>query len=214
VSIGPAATFANAKDGGKHVFAPAKTQKSTVYLRRDHAGGAQNSLSCVPAAALHDPHVTRNLQLMLWDAALYSIMVGLGEQYLSAFAIALGFSATIAGWITTIPLLAGSTLQLISPWAVERLGSHRTWVVGCVLVQGLSFVPLVIAAVVGTLPAFIGVPGLPPGLPGMLGSPALCLPICAPDFWRGARGSAKPVCSWRFAQAGCCCNGANRQTRC
>jgi len=34
-----------------------------------------------------------------------------------------------AGLITTLPLLAGALLQLVSPAGVRRIGSHRRWVV-------------------------------------------------------------------------------------
>lgn len=136
---------------------------SGVSSPRDEAAAAAQT---VTAAALNSPgqhHVRpvtpaehqRNLQMMLWDVACYSVMVGLGEQYLSAFAIALGLSDTISGWITTIPLLAGAALQMISPWAIRKLGSHRLWCVGCVGVQGLSFIPLVIAAAWGQIPTWL-----------------------------------------------------------
>lgn len=82
-------------------------------------------------------------------------MVGVGESYLSAFSLALGCSDTVAGWIVTIPLLAGAALQLVTPWAVQRLGSHRQWVVGCSLVQAAAFIPLMFAAIVGTMPVWL-----------------------------------------------------------
>ncbi len=119
---------------------------------------ARSSLRPIPAPVVtpnDDPDLTRNLTLSLWDVAFYSMMIGLGEQYLSAFSLALGCSDTVAGWIVTIPLLAGAALQLITPWAVQRLGSHRQWVIGCSLVQAFSFVPLVIAAVVGEIPVWL-----------------------------------------------------------
>lgn len=40
-------------------------------------------------------------------------------------------------------------LQLVSPWAVRRLRSHRRWVVTCALLQAASFVPLLAQAVRG-----------------------------------------------------------------
>jgi len=110
----------------------------------------------LPAAVpARDTALARNLSLSIWDVAFYSIMVGVGEQYLSAFSLALGCSDTVAGWIVTIPLLAGAALQLMTPWAVQRLGSHRQWVVGCSMVQAFSFVPLTIAAVVGEIPVWL-----------------------------------------------------------
>lgn len=102
-----------------------------------------------------DPELTRNLRLSVADAAFYSVMVGVGECYFSAFSLAVGCSNTVAGWIVTFPLLAGAALQLISPWAIRRLGSHRQWVVGCSLVQACCFVPLIIAAVAGSIPVWL-----------------------------------------------------------
>lgn len=58
-------------------------------------------------------------------------MVGCGETYLPAFALAAGFGPVAAGLVATIPLLAGAIAQLITPLAVVRLGTNRGWVVAC-----------------------------------------------------------------------------------
>ncbi len=96
-----------------------------------------------------------DLRAILGEGAASSAMVGAGENYLPAFALALGLGQVAAGLISTIPLLAGAVLQLISPWAVQRLGSHRRWVFICAAVQAGSFVPLVAAALVGRMPAIV-----------------------------------------------------------
>jgi MFS family permease len=93
----------------------------------------------------------RDLAYVHTDAIAASVMVGTGETYLAAFALALGLGDVVAGIVATGPLLAGAVLQLVSPYAVSRLGSHRRWVVWCAALQALSFVPLVIAALVGSL---------------------------------------------------------------
>lgn len=80
------------------------------------------------------------------DGASFSVMVGIGETYLPAFVLAAGLGQLAAGLITTAPLMAGGILQLISPWAIRRLGSHRRWVVLCTFCQALSFLPLAAAA--------------------------------------------------------------------
>lgn len=80
-------------------------------------------------------------------------MVGMGEAYLPAFALALGIGEIVSGLVASIPMLGGAMLQLASPAAVRWLGSHKRWVVVCATCQALSFVPLVIAALVGHLSA-------------------------------------------------------------
>jgi MFS family permease len=92
---------------------------------------------------------------MLGDGAAWSVMVGMGESYLPAFALAAGLGEVAAGLVATIPLVAGAVLQLISPAAVRRLGSHKRWVVLCAACQGLAFLPLAIGAYSGAVAAWL-----------------------------------------------------------
>lgn len=96
--------------------------------------------------------VRRNLTFSLLDGSFYSIMVGMGEAYLAALVLALGYSETHAGLIVTVPLLLGSMFQLISPHAVLYIGSYRTWVVIMALMQGLALFPLALTAVFKSAP--------------------------------------------------------------
>ena len=73
-------------------------------------------------------------------------MIGAGETYLQAFVLAIGMGEVFAALIATLPQLIGSLLQLMSPWAVRSLGSHKWWVVACAGLQALCFLPLIIAA--------------------------------------------------------------------
>lgn len=91
----------------------------------------------------------RDLRSIVADGVLFSVMVGLGESYVPAFALALGFGAVAAGLLTTLPMLVGAVFQLTTPAGVRWLGSYRRWVVLCARLQALSFVPLVLAAVLG-----------------------------------------------------------------
>jgi MFS family permease len=83
------------------------------------------------------------------DVAAYSLMVGFGETYLPAFALALGLGPVAAGLTATVPVLVGAVLQLVTPAAVARLGSNRGWVVACTAVQAISFVPFIAWALRG-----------------------------------------------------------------
>src|ERR1700685_3018064 len=92
-----------------------------------------------------------DLQSSLGDAAGSGMMVGTGETYLPAFVLAAGLGDVIAGLIASVPQLAGGIAQMICPRGVRLLGSNRRWVVCSAALQGLSFVPLIIAAWKGSV---------------------------------------------------------------
>jgi len=87
-----------------------------------------------------------DLSAMVWDGVAFGAMVGLGETYLPAFALALGHGAVTAGLVASLPMLCGALIQLVTPAAVGLLDSHRRWVVLCATLQALSFLPLVAGA--------------------------------------------------------------------
>ncbi|MHB8898026.1 MAG: MFS transporter [Thermoguttaceae bacterium] len=87
------------------------------------------------------------------EGAAVGGMVGLGETYLPAFALAAGLGEITAGMVASLPLLAGGLMQTLSPLAIRRLGSHKRWVMICVLAQALGFVPLVVAGIAGSISA-------------------------------------------------------------
>ncbi|MGQ0614817.1 MAG: MFS transporter [Planctomycetaceae bacterium] len=103
-------------------------------------------------APLEPRPLRRDLRFILADGMACSLMVGIGESYLPAFALAMGMSEIASGLIASVPMLIGAALQMISPAAVRRLGSYRRWVILCVLVQAASFVPLITAALYGRIP--------------------------------------------------------------
>lgn len=90
---------------------------------------------------------------MIGDAVAFSAMVGLGETYVPAFALAVGLGGPAAGLVATLPMLAGAAFQLVTPAGARRLGSYRRWVVLCARLQALCFLPLVAGALLGRIPA-------------------------------------------------------------
>jgi MFS family permease len=103
-----------------------------------------------------DPGLTKkDLRLSVLDGAGSSMMVGLGETYISAFALALGMGQISAGLISSVPLIAGGVLQLAAPFAVKQLGSYRRWVVWCTALQACAFLPLMLGALYGAMPTFL-----------------------------------------------------------
>lgn len=88
----------------------------------------------------------RNLRLSIYDGAFYSFMVGIGETYISAYMIAKGYSTVASSLISTVPLLLGGLLQLLSPHFIHKMGSYKKWVTKTSLLQGLSFLILALTA--------------------------------------------------------------------
>lgn len=91
----------------------------------------------------------RDLGISIADGAAYSLMVGCGETYLPAFALALGLGPVAAGLTAGVPVIAGALLQLVAPPVLARLGTNRRRVVVCTTIQALSFVPFVCWAIRG-----------------------------------------------------------------
>lgn len=122
----------------------------------------------------------RDLWVSTADGTAYSVMVGCGEIYLPAFALALGLGPVAAGLMASLPVLLAAIIQLVTPLAVARLGSNRNWVIGCTIVQSLSFVPLIAWAIRGEATFFeLIVAASLYWSAGMAGSPAW-------NSWMGA----------------------------
>lgn len=100
------------------------------------------------------PQVALDLRAIWIDGLAWAVMIGMGEQAIPAFAVALGLPGAWAGLVATVPMVVGALLQLASPTMIRRLGSHRRWVVWTAGIQALSFVPLSIAAFAGALPGW------------------------------------------------------------
>jgi len=107
-----------------------------------------------PAEIRRDRCDRNDLRMIVGDGCAHSTMVGLGESYLPAFVLAMGMGQVASGLITTLPLMGGAILQLISPAAVHYFVSHRKWVVTCAALQAVSFVPMAAAAWYGSLPTW------------------------------------------------------------
>ena len=82
-------------------------------------------------------------------------MVGLGETNFPLFALALGKGDAVAGLVSTVPQLVGAVLQTCAPWGIERIGSPRRWIMLCATIQCVSFIPMVVAAMLGVMPTWM-----------------------------------------------------------
>src|SRR3954469_16308674 len=98
-----------------------------------------------------------DLRASVVDGACVSAMVGLGETYFVAYALALGTSQTISGLVATLPMLAGASLQLATPWFLKRVRSYKKWVVLFASLQATALLgmPLAVALAGNTAAAWI-----------------------------------------------------------
>lgn len=86
--------------------------------------------------------VRQSLKISFKEGIFASVMVGLTEQYLAPFAIALHATVQQIGILAALPHLVASLFQLYaSSWAY-RFKSRRTFIVMGALVQTFSLLPL------------------------------------------------------------------------
>ncbi len=101
-----------------------------------------------------DPFELRHNLRAIWvDGIGFSVMVGMGETYIPAFALALGLPDVASGLVATLPMLCGSFVQLVAAAWIRRVGSLKRWAVAGAALQAAAFLPLVVAALVGSMPA-------------------------------------------------------------
>jgi hypothetical protein len=68
----------------------------------------------MPITEAASPQVRRDLRAMTADGVAFSAMVGLGESYVPAFALAIGLGEVVSGLVATVPMLAGACLQMVT----------------------------------------------------------------------------------------------------
>lgn len=85
----------------------------------------------------------KSLRLSLIDAFLGALVIGAGETYLPAYCLSIGMGEVFAGVLASLPLVSGAFLQLITPRGLQRVHSHKHWVVASSALQALTFIPLV-----------------------------------------------------------------------
>src|SRR5689334_1254477 len=90
-----------------------------------------------------DPVVDKALRHSVRDGMAYSVQVGAGETYFSAFALFLRASAPQVALISTLPPLLASFAQLFSAWLGSYLGRRRLVLLGCA-VQSLLWLPILL----------------------------------------------------------------------
>jgi MFS family permease len=73
----------------------------------------------------------------------FSVQVGAGETYFSAFALFLRATAPQIAFVSTLPLLLASSAQIFSAWIGNYVGRRRLVLMGCAL-QALLWLPIML----------------------------------------------------------------------
>jgi len=89
----------------------------------------------MPSPRISKEERERSLKYSKIEGAAYAAVVGLGENFLSPFALALGANNLFIGLLSAIPHLVGSLSQLLGAWLVARLPSRKPFIVLGALVQ-------------------------------------------------------------------------------
>lgn len=90
-----------------------------------------------------DPLVDSALRHSVRDGMAYSVQVGAGETYFSAFALFLRATAPQVALISTLPPLLGSLAQIFSAWGGTFVGRRRLIIWACAL-QALLWLPILL----------------------------------------------------------------------
>jgi MFS family permease len=99
-------------------------------------------------AQTRDAQTERSLKHSLKDAGAYAVMIGIGETYLSAFALFLRASTPQIGLLASLPPLLASLVQLFSAWLGRRTGRRKAIVLTGASIQGFAWLPLIVLPIV------------------------------------------------------------------
>ncbi len=102
-----------------------------------------------------DPVTERSIRHSLKDAAAFATMTGVGETYLSAFALFLRASTPQIGLLASLPPMLASFMQLVSAWLGHLTGRRKAIVLAGASIQAFAWLPIL------TLPLLFGEYGVP-----------------------------------------------------
>jgi MFS family permease len=95
-----------------------------------------------------DPVVDKSLRHSLKDAAAFALMTGIGETYLSAFALFLRASTAQIGLLAALPPLLASIAQVASAWLGHRTGHRKGIIIAGATLQAFTWIPLLLLPLV------------------------------------------------------------------
>lgn len=88
--------------------------------------------------------VKLSLKLSTLDGTAFSAMMGLTQNYLTPFAIALKATTLQIGLLSSFPNLLMAVSQLVAPNLSEKAGSRKGFILPVVLVHALLWLPILL----------------------------------------------------------------------
>lgn len=89
-----------------------------------------------------DDRIRKSLGYSLKEGVFASIMLGISENFMTPYALAMKASVGMIGILASMPHLIGSLIQINSASLVERLGSRKKLINSGVFIQALTWLPI------------------------------------------------------------------------
>jgi MFS family permease len=86
--------------------------------------------------------VKKSLRLAVLDGGAYAAMLGLVQNYITPFALALQATAMQIGLLTSVPGFTIAFSQLAAPGLAERAGNRKRMILPAVLIHALLWLPV------------------------------------------------------------------------
>jgi len=86
----------------------------------------------------------KSLKYSILDGSAYSAMLGLTQDYIAPFALALRAITAQIGLLFSVPNLTMSLSQLAAPHLVERAGSRKSPILPVVFLHALLWLPILL----------------------------------------------------------------------
>jgi len=95
--------------------------------------------------------IRKSLKYSILDGTFYSMMVGFGESFFSAFAVFLKATNFHLGLLGSLPQALGSLSELLSNKLIKIFNSRKKAVCFFAFVEGLLYIPIALVFFLGTL---------------------------------------------------------------
>lgn len=105
-----------------------------------------NDLRAPKGTRLKFYKLKRNLSISYYDGVFYHLTLGFAENFFPAYLMAVGLGEVNAGLITTLPVLFGSFVQILTPLLIQNFGSYKRWVVSLAGIQAFALLILALGA--------------------------------------------------------------------